>query len=138
MLLVVGYFAIAVLVLTVATDASAIFLAQRSLASAADGAAVVAAQSVDERALYLRDYTETLPISDDALYAVVVDYVEHQGLRDRFTGLEVVRASSPDGRTVTVTFRTTVRLPFVNLIAGEHGRGVQLTATAHANMPLRN
>ncbi len=138
MLLVLGYFAIAALVMTVATDASAVFLAQRSLASAADGAAVVAAQSVDERSLYLRDYTDTLPISDAALHAVVVAYVEQQGLRERFGGLEVVRASSPDGRTVTVTFRTTVRLPFVNVITGEHGGGVELTATAHAQMPLRD
>lgn len=137
-LLVIGYFAIAALVMTVATDASAVFLAQRSLASAADGAAAVAAQSVDERSLYIRDYTDTLPISDEALQAVVADYVEQQGLRERFGTLEVLRASATDPRTVTVTFRTTVRLPFVNVVTGEHGGGVQLTATAHAQMPLRN
>jgi hypothetical protein len=51
-LLVIGYVGIALLLIVAGIDASKVFLAQRALSSAADSAALAAAQGVDTHALY--------------------------------------------------------------------------------------
>ena len=52
MVLIIGYTAIAAVLITVGIDTSKVFLAQRALASAADSAALAAAQGVERQAIY--------------------------------------------------------------------------------------
>ena len=54
-MLVIGYTAIASVLLIVGVDASKVFLARRALSSAADAAALAAAEGVDRNALYNGD-----------------------------------------------------------------------------------
>jgi uncharacterized membrane protein len=52
MVLIIGYTAIAAVLITVGVDTSKVFLAQRALASAADSAALAAATGVNLNAVY--------------------------------------------------------------------------------------
>src|SRR4051794_10476906 len=51
-LLIIGFVAIAAVLVGVGVDASKVFLAQRALSAAADAAALSAAQAVDKQAIY--------------------------------------------------------------------------------------
>src|SRR3954470_16799716 len=51
-LLIIGVVAIAAVLIVIGVDASKVFLAQRALSSAADAAALSAAQAVDKQAIY--------------------------------------------------------------------------------------
>jgi Flp pilus assembly protein TadG len=112
----------------VVVDVSAAFLARRSLASQADGAALAAAQSVDLEAFYRGDDPDALPLAgvDD----VVRDYVAAN-----FPETDVVAVSlSGDGTAVTVTLRRRLALP---LAPPGSPDGVGVTADATARLPLR-
>jgi Putative Flp pilus-assembly TadE/G-like len=52
MVLIIGYTVIAAVLIVVGVDVSKVFLAQRALASAADSAALAAAQGVNTRVVY--------------------------------------------------------------------------------------
>src|SRR4051794_41470556 len=51
-LLIIGFVAIAAVLIVIGVDASKVFLAQRALSSAADAAALSASQAVDKVAIY--------------------------------------------------------------------------------------
>jgi uncharacterized membrane protein len=136
MILIIGYFAIAALALAVVVDASKVFLAQRALVSAADGAAQVAAQTVDEAALYRgASAAGGLPLDSGRIDDVVGTYVVNHRLPERFKNFEVVQVQVAGDRTVVVTFRTRASLPFPGPASDR--RGVHLTATAKARIPAR-
>ncbi len=129
--LVLGYFLVCVLLVTVVVNVSKVLLVRRSLAGAVDGAAVAASNGLDERQIYRGDLGEAVPLSDAAAGALVEDYVDAAGLAAHFDGFQVV-AVDTDGEAATVTFAAVVPLPFVNLVSAEYADGVPLTATATA------
>ncbi|HEX4428953.1 MAG TPA: pilus assembly protein TadG-related protein [Frankiaceae bacterium] len=118
LLLTLGCVAIALMLVVVVVDASAVFLARRSLASEADGAAVAAAQAVSERQVYANGAGSRLPLGE--VQQAVANYAGDPDLD----------ASVEDGDTVVVTARRGVKLPF----AGFLGVGpVTVTATSRAS-----
>lgn len=103
----------------VVTDASAAFLAHRTLSSQADGAALAAAQEVDFAAFY--DGTgDLLPLA--GARETVQDYVT-----THFPGTTVAGVTT-DGTTVTVTLERPLHLPLA--LPGWTGHTVTATATA--------
>jgi Flp pilus assembly protein TadG len=135
LLLVLAYFTIACALVGVAVDASAYFLAQRSLSATADGAALAAAQSVDERSVYGSDRgLAALPLSATGVGRSVQRYLVDDDAYARFPDL--VPASSTDGVTVTVRLRVSVPLPFSGAFLRLRGPA-DLAVTADARAPLR-
>ncbi len=134
--LVLGYFLVCVLLVTVVVNVSKVLLVRRSLAGAADGAAVAASNGLDERQIYRGDLGEAVPLSDAAAGALVEDYVDAAGLAAHFEGFQIV-AVDTDGEAATVTFAAVVPLPFVNLLSADYADGVPLTATASARSAVR-
>jgi uncharacterized membrane protein len=132
--LILGFALVTMLLITVIVAASRIFLAQRALASAADGAAVAAADSLDEPAYYRRPAgIRALPLRESQVDAAVQQYVESAALAARFDSLEVSPALSPDATTVTVQLSARVKLPFVNAVmtaSGDGSWGVQAEGSA--------
>jgi len=63
LLLTLGYVVIALGLVAVVVDASAVFLARRALASACDGASLAGAQSVDVPGVYHGAASTTLPLA---------------------------------------------------------------------------
>ena len=132
-LLVMGFAAIAARLVVVAVDASAVFLARRGLASAADAAATAAVQSIDEAAFYTGSTGDVLPLTNDGptgVPVVVEEYADR--LADRYPGLAMAGAT-PDGRIAVVEARRVVRLLFAAVLGVD---AVTVTATATARAPL--
>ena len=134
LVLILGFAVVAGLLVTVVTNASRVFLYQRALSSAADGAALAAAQSVDTAAIYRGGAEETLPLDPAAVDAAVVGYLADAGAGERLPGLAV--ATTTDGTTVSVTLTVRVDLAFLNAVSDQWSSGVPLRATASATSPL--
>jgi uncharacterized membrane protein len=144
MVLVIGYTAIAAVLITVGIDTSKVFLAQRALASVADSAALAAAQGVDVAAIYsgpgLR-CGQPLPLSAlhaAALAGTSVDQ-DATALSRTFATLGPPQTSL-DGATVTVELSGEVAVPFGKVLGwldpSRPDGLVRVTETSHARSPV--
>ena len=135
LLLVLVYAVIAGVLVTVVVNLSTAYLHRRSLVAAVDGAALSAANQPDLARVY-GGGSDALPLSDEGTAGAVTQYVDDARLEERFDGFEVVDVLT-DGRTVTVTFAATVRMPLLNAVATSvTGGGYRFDATARATSPL--
>ena len=129
--LVLGFAALLLVLVAVVVDVSAVILAKRGAASAADGAAIAAAQQLDRDAVYANGLGDAIPLSLDEVRQVVALYAARAAEGQH--GLELVADLDPTQTTATVTARREIRLPF----SGWLGVGsVTVTAVAHAKAPL--
>ena len=131
-ILVVGFTAILLLLVAVVVDVSAVVLARRGVASAADGAAVAAAQQLDQARVYASGLETAVPLSLDDISAVVEQYAADA--RDGQPGLALEPSLDAAGTTATVVARRDVRLPFVGWLGVDST--VTVTAVARARAPL--
>jgi Putative Flp pilus-assembly TadE/G-like len=143
-LLIIGFVAIAAVLVIVGVDASKVFLARRALSSAADAAAVAASQAVDKNAIYAGiggGCGGLLPLDPEEAAQRAVLAVDDQaaGLRGTFAALDepqtVVAAD-----TVDVHLSGRVAVPFGHILAllvpGHDDGTVRIDATSHAQSPL--
>lgn len=107
-LLVIGFTMIAAMMIAVAIDASVVFLARQRLASQTDGAALAAAQRMDDGRYFGTDQCfESLPVAQGAVDEVVADFAK-DGVSLAGAAVEV-----DGGPGVVVHGETVVRLPIV-------------------------
>jgi len=104
-------------------------------ASMPDGAAIFAANQLDEAAFYAGGAGEHLPIEAEGARQAVADYVTRTGLAERFDGFGYLVGT--DGRVVTVTFTARVALPLVGAVTDRYQDGLTITTTAAAIAPTR-
>lgn len=123
--LVLGLFGVLLLLVAVVTDVSAAVLARRALASAADGAALAAAQEVDEDRLVREGFGARLPLDAAAVRSAVARHA--RGLESLQPGLRLRAEVGPGATTATVVATRTIRLPFLGPLAG-----TRLTLTARS------
>jgi uncharacterized membrane protein len=122
LLLTLGCVAIALMLVVVVVDASAVFLARRSLASEADGASLAAAQAVSKPLVYTRGAGAHLPLAE--VEAAVANYAGDAA------AFQATLEPDAAGDTVVVTGHRAVTLPF----AGMLGIGpVTVAATSRAS-----
>jgi uncharacterized membrane protein len=115
----------------VVIDASRLFLAQRGLASLADGAALRAAHDLDLAALYSAQPGSALPLSGGAVTADVAAYVSAQAHANSAGDVRVLAVHTDTAGTVTVTLQLDERVPLMAAVLGRTGT-VTVTATATA------
>ena len=162
--LVLGFVVLAALLVLGAVAASVACRAQRDLAAVCDGAAVAAAQSVDEPALYAAasavDPADSkpaaglaavapgvppagspseaadrrLPLAPAAVEAALARYVAAGGYAGDPDGLSVSGSVGADGTTAVVQCTRTVRLPFGALFG--YPNGLPRRAGAAARSPI--
>lgn len=132
-LLVIGFTLVLAVLIAVVVTASRVFLYQRALSTATDGAAIFAANQLDEAAFYTGGAGEHLPISTAGARQAVAEYVTRTGLAERFQGFGYL--VSTDGRVVTVTFTATVGLPMVGAVSNRYEHGITITTVALAIAP---
>jgi Flp pilus assembly protein TadG len=119
-LLVIGYAAIAALLMAAGIDVSKVFLAERALSSAADAAAVAASEGIDTERIYdgpsLR-CGASLPLDPTLADSLARHDISEQSpdLGRAFASLETP-STSVSGSTVTVALRGEVRVPFGRLL----------------------
>ena len=143
-LLVIGYVSIALVLIVAGIDASKVFLAERALSSAADSAALAAAEGVDTNAVYagpgIRCGT-TLPLDPDKAAGLAVTAVDDEGddLRHTFSLLAAPRTAVA-GSDVEVQLSGEVSVPFGKLLGWLDPRypdgRVPVTEAAHATSPV--
>ena len=128
LLLVLGFAGILLTLVAVVVDVSAVVLAKRSVASAADGAAVSAAQALDLDAVHDAGLGTQIPLIVGDAQVRVAAYEEQARQQQR--GLRLVLRL--EGRTAVVTGSRTVRLPFRLPGTGP----VRVSAVARARAPV--
>lgn len=128
LVLTLGLVALLLVAVAVVVDVSAVVLAKRGVASAADEAAVSAAQALDTDALYTRGLGREIPLNGSDAAARVAAY-EGDAAQSQ-PGLQLsVRV---EGTTAVVTGVRRVRPPFPVLGQGP----VTVTAVARAQAPV--
>lgn len=143
-MLVIGYTAIAVALIVAGIDVSKVFLAERALSSAADAAAIDAAQGVDTDRVY--DGPElrcggSLPLDPARAAKMARDSIEQRSpdLARTFRHLDPPDTTVAGG-TVTVALRGEVTVPFGRLLGWlgitHAGGAVPVRDTAHATSPV--
>lgn len=128
LMLVIGFAFLLVVMVGVVVNVSAVVLAKRAVASAADGAAVSAAQSLDLDQLYREGLGGQIPLSLAEARSRVVTYQRRAAAEQPGLALSV----RVDGRTAVVTAARTLRLPFP--VPGSPGT-VQVESVARARAP---
>jgi len=139
-ILVLGYTAIAALLVLVGIDATAAYLARRALTAAADDAAVAAAGALNTSAVYSGGLQCGQPLPVDpagAQAAARASIAEDTDLRHSFAqvGVPATRVAGP---TATVDLAGRVQLPlagFVGLIDPAVRNGITLHVSSHARSP---
>jgi Flp pilus assembly protein TadG len=133
LVLLLGFTAVLMLLVAVVVNVSSVVLAKRGLASATDGAAVSAAQSLDVDALYAAGlHADRIPL-DPAKAAARVAAYEAQVTAGQ-PGLQLSVDVSPDGTTAIVRGVRMVELPFGRILGFDP---VRVEAEARARAPTR-
>lgn len=130
LVLVLGLFAVMLLLVGVVVNVSVVVLTKRSLASAADGAAVSGAQALDDAGFYADGLDGAVPLSTGAVQQRVASYLAATDSAQPGTAMS---ASVEDGRTAVVVATRTVGLPFGGWVGVQD---VELSAIASAEAPL--
>ncbi|MCC3299990.1 pilus assembly protein TadG-related protein [Arthrobacter sp. zg-Y895] len=131
--LIIGYSVLALLTVTVVMAASSVYLGQKKLLSAADGAAVAAADtfSLGEAAA---GTGPAAVLEADAVRSAARSYLAETGAEERFTELAVTEETgTADGRTARVVLAARVHPPIVNFLVPE---GISITAVSEARARL--
>lgn len=138
--LILGYTAIAVVLVIIGVDASTAFLDRRALAAAADDAAVAAAGAVNTSVIYREGLTcgQPLPIDPAAAgIAAMQSVASDVDLRRAFNQVDAPQ-TSVDGPTASVALAARTRLPLQGVIAlvdPAVADGITIRATSSARSP---
>lgn len=128
LVLTLGFAAILLVMVGVVVNVSAVVLAKRGVAGAADGAAISAAQALDTGVLYDRGIVDEVPLSYADANTRVQAYAADA--RAGQPGLQLTLAL--DGGTAVVEAVRVVRPPFPVFGTGE----VTVRAVARARAPV--
>jgi uncharacterized membrane protein len=132
LVLVLGLVAVLLLMVAVVVNVSVVILAKRGLVSAADGAAVTAAQSLDLEALYAGGLSEEgIPLDTGLAVQRVAEYEAVAAVGQ--PGLQLVLDRIDGGTTVVVRGVRPVPLPFGRMLGF---RPVLVEAEAQARAPV--
>ncbi len=137
--LVIGYLLVSLLVVTVVLAVSSVYIEHKKLLSAADGAALSAADdySIDVGGSGSGGGAATPPLpalQDSGVEASAAAYLAATGAGSRFAQLTVDPATgAPDGRTARVVLTAVVRPPLVSVLVPD---GIPIVARADARAEL--
>jgi hypothetical protein len=144
MVLIIGYTAIAAVLITVGIDTSKVFLAQRALASAADSAALAAAGGVDRQAIYAGSGLrcgQPLPLDQQHASDLAAGSVNDDAADLGHTFVTLTQPqTSLNGGTVSVELSGEVAVPFGRVLGwldpSRPDGLVRVTETSHARSPV--
>lgn len=132
LVLLLGFTAVLLLMVAVVVNVSSVILAKRGVVSAADGAAIAAAQELDLSVLYASGLGARIPLDQGGVVRAVEEY-QAQAQQSQ-PGLDLRGEVAADGTTAIVRGVRSVRLPFGEILGF---RPVQVEAKARARAPTR-
>ena len=116
LVLTLGFAGLCIVLVAVVTNVSVVILAKRAVSSAADGAAISAAQSLDLAGLYAEGLDRQIPLSQGLAQQRVADYRARAD--DTQPGLQLTVQVAQREATVVATRQVEVpfRLPGTGLV----------------------
>lgn len=138
MILALAFGLLAILLVGVVVSATAVHLERKRLLALADLAALEAADAMSLDGYYAGppgpDPAPRAPVllTPDDVRGAVDAYLERAPAATRFRDLEVVSATTDDGRTAVVTMRATADVPLLSAATAAWSDGVELLVTARA------
>ena len=133
--LIIGYLLVSLLVITVVLAISAVYIEHKKLLSAADGAALAAADNYSITVDAAEGSSIPLPVlQDSGVEASASGYLVATGAATRFQELAVDPSTgAPDGRTARVVLTAVVRPPIANFLVPD---GIPIVARSDARAEL--
>lgn len=131
LLLTIFYAALALLVVLVVVGASSLYLERTTLFTLADGAALESAESFSLDDVELVDSAVVPRLDPSAVDTAVERYLADTPSSAEFADLTVVEATTPDGRSSTVTLSATWRPAILSLIVPT-GFPIEVTSVARS------
>ncbi len=136
-LLVLVYTLIALSLVAVVVDATAVHLARTQLLDAADAAALDAADALDQGAVYAGGLGAALPVTDASVREQALQYLAGYAEPSRLSGVELgAGTGSPDGASARVELTGVVHLPIAASVVDAWRGGIRLTVTSSARATL--
>lgn len=134
-ILIIGYVLLALLVITAVAGASSVYLAHKKLLSAADGAALAAADTFSLSQVQGSGGNTPAAVLESALVTAEVErYLAESGAGERNASLRIApETGTPDGRTAQVVLTAVVHPPIVNFLVPD---GIRITAQSDARARL--
>jgi hypothetical protein len=137
--LVLAYVLIALTLVIVVVDISAVHIQRDRLFALADGAALDAADALDRSRFYrdgaqaAGDETAAVPVSDESVRSSAAAYLRQAEPLAKLDPVAVAEPTgSPDGVTAQVTVAGRARLPLFSFAVARWFGGVPIRATAQA------
>jgi hypothetical protein len=131
--LVIGYVLVALLLIVVVVDVTAVQLQRGRLYALADAAALDAADALDRSAFYREGLrTDVVPASEVGVRASVREYLASVGDSTRLDDVAIADPTGWTGTGVEVSLTARAGLPLVDRVVRRWASGVPLSATVHA------
>jgi hypothetical protein len=135
-LLIAGLAVIALILIVGTVAVSSAHLSRMRLLDSADGAALAAANALDESA-YQQGLGESVPLTNESVRTAAAEYLADKPVPARIDGWTLLPGTgSPDGRTAVVVLRGTAELPLVGGALRALGGSVTITVESRARADL--
>lgn len=136
-ILVIGMVSIALLLILGVVGATSVQLSRIHLLDAADAAALAAADTVDEEAIYDRGLGEGVPLTTEGVVSAASQQLSLQERPDRVLSWQIADGTgTPDARTAVVRLQGEARIPVVSGILRSLGGSVTITVESRARSEL--
>ena len=149
-LLILGFTVIALMLIVVGVNVTAVQLARSRLLDAADGAALDAADALDDHSAYGAGLRSAVAITDGSVHDSAEAYLSVQPQPHGISSWRLIYGTggtggtrgtrgtgSPDGQTAVVRLRGTVDIPIAASVLAAFGGSVEITVESQARSALR-
>ena len=137
LILILGYVIIAITLVIVAVDITAVHLARTQLLDAADAAALDAADAADAPGCMRRACRAAYRCRTGTVRAAATTYLSTYAPPSRVDDVELTgRTGSPDGRTAVVELTARVKLPLLGPVVQAWSGGITVTVRSQARADL--
>ena len=118
-------------------DVTAVQLARGRLFDAADGAALDAADALDDGSAYRAGLDKTVPITDGSVRQSAAAYLAVQPRPNGISSWVLAGGTgSPDGQTAVIRLSGTVDIPIAASVLSAFGGSLQITVESRARSGL--
>ena len=137
--LVIGYAVLALMLVLVVVSASAVHLDRKRLLALADGAALAAADDVDQNTYYRSGVRpgDGVPLTDAQVTSSVQQYLKSRPPADFPVTVDPATGADPTGRVAQVRLCSRFLPPFTSWVLAAWSDGIPACADSTATTPLR-
>ena len=137
-LLILGFTVVALMLIVGAVDVTAVQLARARLLDAADGAALDAADALDDGSVYRGGLRAAVAITDGSVRQSAARYLAAQPRPNGISSWVLTDGTcTPDGQTAVIRLRGSAVIPIAASVLAAFGGSVDITVESRARSGLR-